>query len=184
MAQKIGTDEIESLRIELAEMGRSLRSSFRHHNSSFQSSSALSSVKDDPDIEYALQWAAIERLPTFDRLRSSLFVKDNDGDGEKGKRVVDVTKLGAFERNVFINRLIKHIENDNLKLLRKIRTRIDIVGVELPTVEVRYKNLLVEAECEVVEGKPLPTLWNSLKRVLSVRILHSIRVVSVTRPFY
>ncbi|XP_057798300.1 pleiotropic drug resistance protein 3-like isoform X2 [Salvia miltiorrhiza] len=29
-------------------------------------------------------------------------------------------------------------------------------------VEVRYTQLRVEAECELVKGKPLPTLWNSL----------------------
>ena len=77
--------------------------------------------------EYDLQWAAIERLPTFERLRSSLF--DNNGDvggaDNKGKRVIDVTKLGAQERHLFIENLIKHIENDNLHLLRKIKNRID-----------------------------------------------------------
>ncbi|KAK1570799.1 hypothetical protein Q3G72_007162 [Acer saccharum] len=67
-----------------------------------------------------------------------------------------------------MEKLIKHIEHDNLQLLWKIRKRIDKVGVKLPTVEVRYKNLCVEAECEVVHGKPLPTLWNSLKHMLSV----------------
>ncbi|KAH7542899.1 hypothetical protein FEM48_Zijuj02G0124100 [Ziziphus jujuba var. spinosa] len=171
MAQMVGTDEIESLRIELAEIGRSLRSSFRHHTPSFRSSaSALSSAKDDADVEYALQWAAIERLPTFERIKSSLFDKDDKkgGDDEKVKRVVDVTKLGDEERRLFIEKLIKHIENDNLQLLRKIRNRIDKVGVELPTVEVRYKNLSVKAECEVVHGKPLPTIWNSLKSILSL----------------
>ncbi|XP_015874836.3 pleiotropic drug resistance protein 3 isoform X1 [Ziziphus jujuba] len=170
MAQMVGTDEIESLRIELAEIGRSLRSSFRHHTPSFRSSaSALSSAKDDADVEYALQCAAIERLPTFERIKSSLFDKDDKkgGDDEKVKRVVDVTKLGDEERRLFIEKLIKHIENDNLQLLRKIRNRIDKVGVELPTVEVRYKNLSVKAECEVVHGKPLPTIWNSLKSILS-----------------
>ncbi|KAL6139107.1 hypothetical protein ACLB2K_064384 [Fragaria x ananassa] len=115
------------------------------------------------------EWEAIERLSTFERLKSSLFDKGDDGselDGER-KRVVDVTKLGAMEKHVFIEKLIKHIENDNLRLLRKIRKRIDKVGVELPTVEVRYKNLRVEAVCEVVHGKPLPTLWNSVRRTLS-----------------
>lgn len=77
--------------------------------------------------EYDLQWAAIERLPTFERLRSSLF--DNNGDvggaDNKGKRVIDVTKLGAQERHLFIEKLIKHIEHDNLHLLRKIKNRID-----------------------------------------------------------
>lgn len=46
------------------------------------------------------------------------------------------------------------------------------VGLEYPTVEVRYQNLCIEAECEVVHGKPLPTLWNSLTRVLSVSPMH------------
>ena len=134
MAQMIGTDNIESLRIELAEIGRSIRSSFQHRTSSFRSSaSGLSSTKggdddDDADAVYALQWAAIERLPTFERLRSSLFDEDGDDVGAndtKEKRVIDVTKLGAQERQVFIEKLIKHIEHDNLRLLRKIRNRID-----------------------------------------------------------
>ncbi|GKV17135.1 hypothetical protein SLEP1_g27677 [Rubroshorea leprosula] len=157
----VGADEIESLRVELSEIGRSLRSSFRQHTSSFRSSSALSSVKDDADVDYAQQWAAIERLPTFERLRSSLF------DQNKGKQVVDVTKLGDLERRLFVEKLIKHIELDNLKLLWKIRKRIDKADVKLPTIEVRYKNLRVEAECRVVKGKPLPTLWTSLSRTIS-----------------
>ncbi|KAM1490305.1 pleiotropic drug resistance protein 3-like [Malus sylvestris] len=170
MAQMVGRDEIESLRIELEEFGRSFRASFRSHSSSFRANSALSSAKDDAeDAQFAEQWAAINRLPTFERLKSSLFDKDegNEFDGE-GKRVVDVTKLRALERHLFIEKLIKHIENDNLRLLRKIRNRIDKVDVKLPTVEVRYKNVCVEAVCEVVHGKPLPTLWNSAKSMLSI----------------
>nr|GLL29378.1 pleiotropic drug resistance protein 3-like [Ipomoea trifida] len=111
-----------------------------------------------------LQWAAIERLPTFDRLRSAVFDEEN----KQGKRVVDVTRLGGVERHMFIEKLIKHIEHDNLRLLKKIRKRIDRAGVKLPSVEVRYANLHVEAECEVVHGKPLPTLWNSFKSLMMV----------------
>ncbi|XP_041020225.1 pleiotropic drug resistance protein 3-like [Juglans microcarpa x Juglans regia] len=145
-------------------MGRSIRSSFQRHTSSFRSStSGLSSAKGDGDVEYALQWAEIERLPTFERLRSSLFDKDAD----KGKQVINVTKLGALERQVFVEKLVKQIENDNHHLLQKIRNRIDKVGVKLPTVEVRCRNLRVEAECEVVHGKALPTLWNSLQSTIS-----------------
>ncbi|KAK3017007.1 hypothetical protein RJ639_006573 [Escallonia herrerae] len=163
----VGSDEIDSLRIELSEIGRSLRSSFRRHTSCFRSNSALTSLKDDADDEYTLQWAAIDRLPTFERLKSSLFDEDGgEGASVKGKRVTDVTKLGALERHMFIEKLIKHIENDNLHLLQKLRKRISKVGVKLPTVEVRYKSLHVEAECEVVYGKPLPTLWNSVQSIL------------------
>lgn len=124
MAQLVGADEIESFRIELSEIGRSLRSSFQRHTASFRSNSAISFGNDvDPDNESVLQWSAIDRLPTFERLRTSLF-DGNEADG-KGRRVVDVTKLGAPERHMFIEKLIKHIEHDNLRLLQKIRKRID-----------------------------------------------------------
>ncbi|KAF3639315.1 ABC transporter G family member 37 [Capsicum annuum] len=169
MAQLVGSDDIESFRMDLSEIGRSLRASFRRQASSFRSNSTLSaSEKDDVvDEENMLAWAAIQRLPTFNRLRSSVFEEINGNEANvKTKRVGDVTKLGAVERRVFIEKMIKHIEHDNLQLLQKIRKRIDKVGVELPTVEVRYKNLTIEAECELVHGKPLPTLWNSLKRIM------------------
>ncbi|KAM3377924.1 hypothetical protein P3S68_010337 [Capsicum galapagoense] len=169
MAQLVGPDDIESFRMDLAEIGRSLRSSFRHQSSSFRSNSALSASEKDEvvDEESMLAWAAIERLSTFDRLRSSVFEEINDNETNvKKKRVTNVTKLGAVERRVFIEKMIKHIEHDNFQLLHKIRKRIDKVGVEFPTVEVRYENLTIEAECELVHGKPLPTLWNSLKSMM------------------
>ncbi|XP_015068051.1 pleiotropic drug resistance protein 3 [Solanum pennellii] len=169
MAQLVSSDDIESIRMDLSEIGRSFRSSFRRQTSILRSNSALSaSEKDDVvDEENMLAWAAIERLPTFDRLRSSVFEEVNGNEANvKTKRVTDVTKLGAVERHVFIEKMIKHIEHDNLQLLHKIRKRIDKVGVKLPTVEVRYKNLTIEAECELVHGKPLPTLWNSLKSTI------------------
>ncbi|XP_058191671.1 pleiotropic drug resistance protein 3-like isoform X2 [Rhododendron vialii] len=161
MDQLVGNDEIEPSRIELAETGKSLRSSFRCHTSSSRNSSGV-------DVECASQWAEIDRLPTFERLRSSL-IDEHNGSSKvdiQGKRVIDVTKLGAQERHMLVEKLIKHVEDDNLQLLQKMRRRIDKVGVELPTVVVQYNDLRVEATCEVVRGKPLPTLWNSLKRLL------------------
>lgn len=130
MAQLAGADEIESFRIELAEIGRSIRASFRSHASSFRSTSTVnatdSRIEDDEEF-YGLQWAAVERLPTFERITSALF-DDHDGASAKGDvkgtRVIDVTKIGAQERRVFIEKLIKHIENDNLQLLQKIKRRI------------------------------------------------------------
>ncbi|KAM1961523.1 hypothetical protein ACFX16_021942 [Malus domestica] len=174
MAQLAGADEIESFRLELAEIGRSIRSSFRSHASSLRSTTIVNAEGDNDegcvgDEEHDLHWAAVERLPTFERITTALF---DDYDGEsakgdvKGRRVVDVSTLGGQERRVFIEKLIKHIENDNLQLLQKIKQRIDKVGVKLPTVEVRYENLCVEAECKVVHGKPLPTLWNALKGMI------------------
>ncbi|TXG71485.1 hypothetical protein EZV62_000064 [Acer yangbiense] len=171
MAQLAGPDEIESLRIELAEIGRSIRSSFRSHVSSFRSVTSVNSEQhNDNSDEYELQYAAVQRLSTSRRITTALFDEKDEATGNgdvTGKRVINVAKLGAEERHLFIEKLIKHIENDNLQLLRKIRKRINKVGIQLPTVEVRYKNLSVEAECEVVHGKPLPTLWNATKSMFS-----------------
>lgn len=124
MAEQIVTNlyGIESLKNELVQIGRSLRSSFQVHDSSFRSTSEVSHSKGDKDDEYDLQWAAIERLPTFERLRKSVFRKEADG-GDR--TVVDVTKLGPEEWHLVVEKLIKHIERDNLKLLQKIRDRTD-----------------------------------------------------------
>ncbi|XP_043724451.1 pleiotropic drug resistance protein 3-like [Telopea speciosissima] len=174
MAQLAGDNEIESLRLELLELAAALR--IRSSNS-FESSTTPSSQRrmssfgrldDFDDEELNLQWAAIERLPTNERMRISLFDDyENQMPGcvdydPNAKRVVDVTKLGSLERRIFVEKLIKHTEHDNLQLLKKLRKRIDDVGVLLPAVEVRYQNLCVEAACRVVYGKPLPTLWNSV----------------------
>ncbi|KAH7532597.1 hypothetical protein FEM48_Zijuj04G0038300 [Ziziphus jujuba var. spinosa] len=157
------------MEMESAEINRRSinESSFHIHASSFRSSISTKE-NDDDDDEVELQWAAIERLPTFERIRSSLFDNEHlNGSKEKeGKSVIDVTKLGAQQRHIFIEKLLKDIEQDNRRLLQKLKERIDSVGVELPTVEVRYQNLFVEAECEIVEGKPLPTLWNTLKNII------------------
>ncbi|GKV23290.1 hypothetical protein SLEP1_g33037 [Rubroshorea leprosula] len=139
-------------------------SSFHQESSDASAAASSFSMKEDNN-EVELQWAAIERLPTFRRIRSSLF--PSDGKEEREREVIDVTKLGAPERQVFIERLITRVEEDNLRLLKKLKERMERVGLELPTTEVRYQNLCVEAECEVVQGKPLPTLWNTIRGVFS-----------------
>ncbi|PKI41930.1 hypothetical protein CRG98_037680 [Punica granatum] len=120
-------------------------SSFRSNRSDTERSLPAEGRVDD---EVKLQWAAIDRLPTFRRLRTSLF-DDGKVSGSQnnpdvaGKRVVDIMKLGGLERHM--------------------------VGVNLGAVEVRYKDLTIEAEYEVVHGRPLPTLWNTLKSIFSIR---------------
>lgn len=94
---------------------------------------SMRSTSDDHQLtengEDAIESAKIERLPTFDRLKSSLFNKENveenfEIDGKR-KKMIDVTKLESLERHGFINKLIKHVGNDNLRLLQRIRNRVD-----------------------------------------------------------
>jgi len=98
---------------------------------------ADSFVEEDKELQS--KWAAIEKLPTFKRIKTSFvdITQEDTGSSSRetvekfgawrssSKRVVDVTKLGAVEKRLFIDRLIKHIENDNLQLLQKLRERMD-----------------------------------------------------------
>ncbi|KAJ8439251.1 hypothetical protein Cgig2_030186 [Carnegiea gigantea] len=170
MAKLVGTEEHKSLPAELTEIGKSSRLSFRSHDSSFRRNVSVGSSRDAINEEFIQEWAKIERLPTYQRSRVFLFDEYSGGTitDVKGKRMIDASMLEPLDRHLFIEKLIKQIEQDNLCLLQKLRNRVDKVGLKLPAVEVKYKNLFVEAECKVVDGKPLPTLWNSLKSSTSV----------------
>ncbi|KAJ0238477.1 ABC-transporter N-terminal domain-containing protein [Hirschfeldia incana] len=104
---------------------------------------------DDHDEE-ALTWAALEKLPTFARLRTTII---------QPHELVDVTKLGVSDRQKFIDSVFKVTEEDNKKFLKKFRNRIDRVGITLPTVEVRFETLTIEADCHIGK-RALPTLPN------------------------
>ncbi|KAF3340708.1 ABC transporter G family member 33 [Carex littledalei] len=59
-------------------------------------------------------------------MESSIGEGEAEGKGNKqGWVPVDVGLLGAVERRHFIDSLINHIEEDNLRLLQKQRSRID-----------------------------------------------------------
>ncbi|OWM77713.1 ABC transporter G family member 29-like [Punica granatum] len=116
--------------------------------------------------EEALKWAAIEKLPTYDRLRTSIMQSfmENEHRQNKDNKVVDVTKMDFAERQKFIDKIFKVAEEDNQKFLEKFRNRIDKVGIRLPTVEVRLKNLTVQADC-YIGSRALPTLLNVAQNI-------------------
>ncbi|XP_038716845.1 ABC transporter G family member 29-like [Tripterygium wilfordii] len=117
--------------------------------------------------EESLKWAAIEKLPTYNRLRTSILqsYRENEIQGHKMvHKEVDVTKLDISERQKIIDKLFKVAEEDNEKYLKKFRNRIDKVGIKLPSVEVRFEHLTVEAKCHV-GSRALPTLPNTALNV-------------------
>lgn len=79
------------------------------------------------DDEEELMWAAIERLPTYDRVRKGMILTQVNSKGKKvfGDEVVDVTKLGSIDKKLLIDSVLKIVENDNEKLLTRIRDRVD-----------------------------------------------------------
>ncbi|KAI9393540.1 hypothetical protein POPTR_006G248500v4 [Populus trichocarpa] len=108
----------------------------------------------DEDDEEALKWAALEKLPTYLRLTRGILTE------EEGKaREIDIMNLGLVEKRDLLERLVKIAEEDNERFLLKLKERIDRVELEIPTIEVRFEHLNVEAEA-YVGGRALPTILN------------------------
>ncbi|KAK2987376.1 hypothetical protein RJ640_007063, partial [Escallonia rubra] len=108
----------------------------------------------DEDDEEALRWAALEKLPTYLRIRRGILTEE-----EGQSREVDINNLGLVEKKNLLERLVKIAEEDNEKFLLKLKERIDRVGLDLPTIEVRFEHLNVDAEA-YVGGRALPTIVN------------------------
>ncbi|XP_004291542.1 PREDICTED: pleiotropic drug resistance protein 2-like [Fragaria vesca subsp. vesca] len=111
------------------------------------------------DEEEELKWAAIERLPTYDRMRKGM-LRNVMSNGRVVAEEVDVVNLGDSEKKRLMESILKVIEEDNEKFLKKLRARNDRVGIDIPRVEVRFQNLKIEGDA-FVGTRALPTLWNS-----------------------
>ncbi|KAL0372075.1 UNVERIFIED_CONTAM: Pleiotropic drug resistance protein 1 [Sesamum calycinum] len=132
------------------------RESFRANSSNIWRNTGIevfSRSSREEDDEEALKWAALEKLPTFDRLRKGLLF------GSKGANEVDVQSLGFQDKRNLVERLVNTVEEDNEKFLLKLRNRIDRVGIDIPTIEVRYEHLNVDAEAYTA-SRALPTFVN------------------------
>ncbi|MCD7463338.1 transcription factor [Datura stramonium] len=156
--------------------GSSLRGSLRSRMNSANSIWRNDSVEifnrssRDEDDEEALKWAALEKLPTFDRLRKGLLFGSQGAAAE-----IDIHDLGFQERKKLLERLVNVADVDNEKLLLKLRQRIDRVGIELPSIEVRYEHLTIEADT-YIGSRALPTFINFMTNYLET-MLNSLHIL-------
>ncbi|XP_020550291.1 pleiotropic drug resistance protein 1-like isoform X1 [Sesamum indicum] len=121
---------------------------------------AFSRSSREADDEEALKWAALEKLPTNLRIRRGIFTE------EEGKtREIDIKNLGLVERKNLVERLLRIAEEGNEKFLLKLKERIQRVGLDFPTIEVRYEHLNVDAEA-YVGSRALPTVFNFTVNIL------------------
>uniref|UniRef100_A0A0D3HNI1 ABC transporter domain-containing protein n=1 Tax=Oryza barthii TaxID=65489 RepID=A0A0D3HNI1_9ORYZ len=157
--------------------GSSISQSFRQAEADDPFGRAASQQGHDDDEEN-LRWAALEKLPTYDRMRrgvirTALLQHDGGGGGAGGAapakgdggrmELVDIQKLAAG--NLGRALLDRVFQDDSERFLRRLRDRIDMVGIELPTIEVRYEQLSIQAEV-FVGSRALPTLTNAATNVL------------------
>lgn len=77
--------------------------------------------EDAMDDEEALKWAAVERLPTYDRVRTSIF-----HDASTGRmKQVDVRELTPLETTELLDKLMAEAQDENNVFLQKMRKRLD-----------------------------------------------------------
>jgi len=122
------------------------------------------SERQTGDDEEELKWAAIERLPTYDRMRRGMLTQIASN-GRISREEVDVTKLGVQDKKQLMESILKVVEEDNEKFLTRLRARNDRVGIEVPKVEVRYENLSIEGDA-YVGTRALPTILNSYLNII------------------
>ncbi|KAK8962221.1 Pleiotropic drug resistance protein 6 [Platanthera guangdongensis] len=105
--------------------------------------------------EEALRWAALERLPTFARIRRGIFRRDADNISE-----VDVSNLTPRDRTELIDRLLGDF-GDPEQFFQRIRQRFDSVSLEFPKIDVRFQNMKVDVYVHT-GSRALPTIPNFL----------------------
>ncbi|MED6171515.1 transcription factor [Stylosanthes scabra] len=125
------------------------------------------SSSEGEDDEEALKCAAIGRLLRNAQISKILLCSSKSSSEEegKGKDFDDIKQLELSERKALLDKLVKIPEEDNERFLLKLRERIDRVGVDIPTIEVRFENLNVEAQV-YVGSRALPTLHNFFVNML------------------
>ncbi|RWW17727.1 hypothetical protein GW17_00018334 [Ensete ventricosum] len=84
--------------------------------------SIFSASSREEDDEEALKWAALEKLPTFDRVRRGILSLP---EGSRRLQEVDVQQLGFRERKALIERLVHVADEDNERFLLKLKDRVD-----------------------------------------------------------
>lgn len=146
-----------SVDLESGGLWRSGHSAWSGEDNAFSASFSRGSIHVVDDEE-ALKWAALEKLPTYDRLRKAV-LNEVAETGSFRFQHVDVTTLTNETRKKFIERVLQVAEVDNERFLTKLKERIDRVGIEMPTIEVRFEHLNIEADARV-GGRALPTLLN------------------------
>ncbi|KAJ1270160.1 hypothetical protein BS78_06G033400 [Paspalum vaginatum] len=123
------------------------------------------------DDEEALQWAAIEKLPTYDRMRKGILTAVGTGVQE-----VVIQGLSIQESEGLMQRLVRNTEDDNERFLLKLRGRMERVGIQNPTIEVRFEHLTIDAEAYV--GKQaIPTFTNFFSNKF-MAALSALRIIS------
>lgn len=111
-------------RVTSSRRSHSVRDMWQGPSDVFTRNSTRREMVDD---EEELKWAAIERLPTYDRLRKGM-LKQVVSNGRVLTNEVDVANLDAQDKKQLMESILKVVEDDNERFLRRLRDRTDRFG--------------------------------------------------------
>jgi len=106
--------------------GSSISQSFRQMETEDPFGRAQSE-QEHRDEEENLRWAALEKLPTYERMRQGILRRalDQQQQGQGGVEVVDIQKMAAGDGGrALLERL--WIQDDSERFLRRLKDRIDM----------------------------------------------------------
>lgn len=89
-------------------------------NSAENAFARTASFRENGEDEEELRWAALERLPTYTRVRRGIF-KNMVGDHME----IEVTELQAQEQKLLLDRLVTSGDDDPERFFDRVRSRFD-----------------------------------------------------------
>ncbi|KAI3421393.1 uncharacterized protein J3R85_012430 [Psidium guajava] len=124
--------------------------------------------------EEELRWAALERLPTYARVRRGIF-KDVGG----GSKEVGLSELEAQEQRLLLDRLVSSVDHDPERFFEQMRRRFEAVDLEFPKIEVRFQDLTIESFVHT-GSRALPTIPNFICNMAEA-LLRKMRIYRAKR---
>ncbi|KAK9830492.1 hypothetical protein WJX72_012062 [[Myrmecia] bisecta] len=144
---------------------------------------SIGSPADVEDDFKALKRQALEQYTLSQRKRKVAVPGEN-----QEAVVIDIDRLAGrtdsarFYRQAIVAAALDSSESDNERLVRKLRERLERVGIRLPTVEVRFQDLT--ADVDVYTGsRALPTIINAYRNVFEGLLNKFGLLRGVKRPF-
>ncbi|CAI7919217.1 unnamed protein product, partial [Closterium sp. NIES-54] len=150
--------------------------------------------KHDPAAANPAAWAQLQQLPPSDRLHTAVLPKsgsmqgaDAPTDGGKKGAVaelaqVDLRALSHAQRERLVERALESLDQDNEAFLTKLKSRLDRVGLSVPSVEVRFEDVHVEAGV-YVGTRALPTLLNFTRNSFAAALQSLGVALDARRPY-
>eukprot|EP00898_Chlorokybus_atmophyticus_P004211 jgi/Chlat1/4791/Chrsp31S04779 len=132
-----------------------------------RSSGSYSHDQEEHELDFQnLKMAALQKLSEKERRQHVVLPSAS------GREVVPlkVSRATTAQRQQLVAGVLEETDQSNEAFTRRVRERMDRAGVELPKVEVRFKDLEIAADVYVGD-RAHPTLLNTVRNVVDKLIL-------------